>query len=64
MSSMHFSSKTFAQAAQIAEKIETLENQLSVLLQGANSIAEKRSTPKAALEAQNLIAKKGRPCSS
>jgi hypothetical protein len=31
---MHFSSKTFAQAAQIAAKIETLESQLSVLLQG------------------------------
>ena len=48
MSSVHFSSKTFAQAAQIAEKIETLENQLRVLLQGANSIAEKQSTPTAA----------------
>ena len=50
MSSVHFSSKTFAQAAQIAEKIETLENQLSVLLQGGNSIAENQSTPKAALK--------------
>ena len=48
MSSVHFSSKTFAQAAQIAEKIETLESQLSVLLQGGSSIAEKQSTPKAA----------------
>jgi hypothetical protein len=48
MSTVHFSSKTFAQAAQIAAKIESLENQLSVLLQGGNSIAEKRSTPKAA----------------
>jgi hypothetical protein len=48
MSSVHFSSKTFAQAAQIAAKIESLENQLSVLLQGGNSIAEKRRTPKAA----------------
>ena len=46
MSSLNFSSKTFAQAAQIAEKIETLESQLSVLLQGGNSIAEKQSTPK------------------
>ena len=46
MSSVHFSSKTFAQAAQIAEKIETLESQLSVLLQGGNSIAEKQSSPK------------------
>ena len=48
MISVHFSSKTFAQAAQIAEKIETLESQLSVLLQGGSSIAEKQSTPKAA----------------
>jgi hypothetical protein len=48
MSPVHFSSKTFAQAAQIAAKIESLENQLSVLLQGGNSIAEKRRTPKAA----------------
>lgn len=45
---MHFSSKTFTQAAQIAEQIESLENQLSVLLQGGDSIAEKQSTPKAA----------------
>jgi hypothetical protein len=45
MSSVHFSSKTFAQAAQIAEKIETLESQLSVLLQGGSSIAE-QSSPK------------------
>ena len=45
---MHFSSKTFTQAAQIAEQIESLENQLSVLLQGGDSIAEKKSTPKAA----------------
>jgi hypothetical protein len=46
MNSVHFSSKTFAQAAQIAEKIETLENQLSVLLHGGNWTAEKQSTPK------------------
>jgi hypothetical protein len=46
MSSLNCSSKTFAQAAQIAEKIETLESQLSVLLEGGNSIAEKQSTPK------------------
>ena len=43
---MHFSSKTFTQAAQIAEKIESLEKQLSVILQGGDSIAEKQSTPK------------------
>jgi hypothetical protein len=45
---VHFSSKTFTQAAQIAEQIESLENQLSVLLQGGDSIAEKQSAPKAA----------------
>jgi len=45
---VHFTSKTFAQAAQIAEQIESLENQLSVLLQGEDSTAEKKSTPKAA----------------
>ena len=45
---MHFSSKIFIQAAQIAEQIESLENQLSVLLQGGDSLAEKQTTPKAA----------------
>jgi hypothetical protein len=45
---VQFSSKTFAQAALIAEQIESLENQLSVLLRGGNSIAENQSTPKAA----------------
>ena len=45
---MHFSSKTLAQAAEIAEKIESLEKQLSVILQGGNSIAEKQGTPKVA----------------
>ena len=45
---MHSSSKTFTQAAKIAEQIESLENQLSVLLQGGDSIAEKQTTPKAA----------------
>ena len=46
---VHLSSKTFAQAAQIAEKIESLEKQLSVILQGGNSIAEKQGTPKVPL---------------
>jgi hypothetical protein len=46
MNLVHFSSKTFARAAQIAEKIETLETQLSVLLYRGNSIAEKQSTSK------------------
>jgi hypothetical protein len=45
---VHFSSKTFTQAAQIAEQIESLQHQLSVLLEGVDSISEKQSTPKAA----------------
>jgi hypothetical protein len=40
------SSKTFAQAAEIAEQIESLENQLSVLLRGEELPAAKQSTPK------------------
>jgi hypothetical protein len=42
------SSKTFAQAAKIAEQIESLENRLTVLLQGGDPIEKKPSTPKAA----------------
>jgi hypothetical protein len=45
---VHFSSKTLAQAAEIAEKIESLEKQLSVILQGETLIAEKKDTPKVA----------------
>jgi hypothetical protein len=45
---VHFSSKTFAQAAQIAEQIESLQSQLNALLQGGDSIAEKASIPKLA----------------
>ena len=48
MSSVHYSSKTFVQAAEIAEQIEQLEKQLSALLQGENSVAVKPSAPKAA----------------
>jgi hypothetical protein len=55
---VHFSSKTFTQAAQIAEQIESLENQLSVLLQGGDSIAEKQSTPKAAPKRRIALPKK------
>jgi hypothetical protein len=55
---VHFSSKTFTQAAQIAEQIEALENQLSVLLQGGDSIAEKQSTPKAASKRRISLPKK------
>jgi hypothetical protein len=58
MSSVHFSAKTFAQAAQIAEQIESLENQLSVLLQGGDSIAEKQSIPKAAPKRRVSVPKK------
>jgi hypothetical protein len=48
MSSVHYSSKTFTQAAEIAEKIESLEKQLSALLQGGNSVAVAPSATKAA----------------
>jgi hypothetical protein len=58
MSSVHFSAKTFAQAAEIAEQIESLENQLSVLLQGGDSTAEKQSTPKAAPKRRVSVPKK------
>jgi hypothetical protein len=43
------SSKTFAQAAKIAEQIESLQTKLSVLLQGAEPIEQKQSNPKAAI---------------
>ena len=55
---MHYSSNTFAKAAQIAEQIESLESQLSVLLQGGDSIAEKQSTPKAAPKRRIALPKK------
>jgi len=55
---VHYSSNTFAKAAQIAEQIESLENQLSVLLQGRDSIAEKQSTPKAAPKRRIALPKK------
>jgi hypothetical protein len=61
MSSVHFSSKTYAQAAQIAEKIESLENQLSVLLNGESSITEKQSTPQAAPKRRIALPKKAAP---
>jgi hypothetical protein len=61
MSSVHLSSKTYAQAAQIAGKIETLENQLSDLLQRRNSTAEKQSTPKAAPKRRVSSPKKAAP---
>jgi hypothetical protein len=46
---MPFSSKTFAQAAKIAEQIESLETKLSVLLQRAEPIEQKQSNPKTAI---------------
>jgi hypothetical protein len=58
MSSVHYSSKNLAQAAQIAEQIESLEKQLSLLLQGGNSIAEKQSAPKAAPKRRVSVPKK------
>jgi hypothetical protein len=61
MSSVHFSSKTYAQAAQIAEKIESLENQLSVLLNGGSSITERQSTPQAAPKRSIALPKKAAP---
>ena len=61
MSSVHFSSKTFAQAAEIAEQIESLEKQLSVLLQGGDSIAEKQSSPRTAPKRRVAAPKKAAP---
>jgi hypothetical protein len=61
MSSVHFSSKTYAQAAQIAEKIESLENQLSVLLNGGSSITKKQSIPQAAPKRGIALPKKAAP---
>jgi hypothetical protein len=52
------SSKTLAQAAQIAEQIESLEKQLSVLLQGGDAIEQKQSTPKAATKRRIALPKK------
>jgi hypothetical protein len=58
---VNFSSKTLTQAAQIAEKIETLEGQLSVLLQGVNPLAEKQSTPETPLKRRISSPKKAAP---
>ena len=61
MSSVHFSSKTYTQAAQIAEKIESLEKQLTVLLNGGSSITERQSTPQAAPKRSIALPKKAAP---
>ena len=44
---MYLSSKTFAQAAQIAEEIESLEKQLDNLLRGGETPVDNQTTPKA-----------------
>ena len=44
---MYLSSKTFAQAAQIAEEIESLEKQLDNLLRGGGTPVDNQTTPKA-----------------
>jgi hypothetical protein len=58
MTSVHYSSKTFTQAAEIAEKIESLEKQLSALLQGGNSVAVAPSAPKTAPKRRVSVPKK------
>jgi hypothetical protein len=45
MSLLQFSSKTFAQAAKLAERIESLEKELAVLLQGADLSAKEEKSP-------------------
>jgi hypothetical protein len=64
MSSVHYSSKTFTQAAEIAEQIESLEKQLSALLQGGNSVAVAPSAPKAAPKRRVSVPKKAEPASA
>jgi len=44
---VYLSSKTFAQAAQIAEEIESLEKQLDNLLRGGETPVDDQTTPKA-----------------
>jgi hypothetical protein len=43
---VYLSSKTFAQAAQIAEEIESLEKQLDNLLRGGGTPVDNQPTPK------------------
>ena len=64
MSSVHYSSKTFTQAAEIAEQIESLEKQLSALLQGGNSAAVAPSAPKAAPKRRVSVPKKAEAASA
>jgi fructose-1-phosphate kinase PfkB-like protein len=58
MNSVHYSSKTFVQAAAIAEQIEQLEKQLSALLQEGNSVAVKGSVPEAPPKRRVSVPKK------
>jgi hypothetical protein len=44
---VYLSSKTFAQAAQIAEEIESLEKQLDSLLRGGETPVDHQTAPKA-----------------
>jgi hypothetical protein len=44
---VYLSSKTFVQAAQIAEQIESLEKQLDNLLRGGETQVDSQTTPKA-----------------
>jgi hypothetical protein len=44
---VYLSSKTFTQAAQIAEEIESLEKQLDNLLRGGETPVDNQTTPKA-----------------
>ena len=47
MSSLQISSRTYTQAAKIAEQIESLEKQLSALLERGDSVPEKQRPPTA-----------------
>jgi hypothetical protein len=62
MSLQQFSAKTFAQAAKLAERIESLEKQLGVLLQGADFGSKKQSSSKPA--AKHRISPSKRPNSA
>jgi hypothetical protein len=57
----HFSSITFAKAGQIAQRIESLEKELNLLLQRGDSIAEKQSIARAALKRRISAPRKAGP---
>jgi hypothetical protein len=58
LSPVHLSSKTLAQAAQLAEQIESLEKQLDDLLQGKEISWQNQRTPK------RRVSSPGKPVSS